>query len=125
MSKPTLYNKREPMPLFHDDDQIVLGGGDGIRWLKGDPLPPHFDGETFDPELDGKRLGAQQRVVMTYISDGKWYTLAELSLALGYPEASISARLRDCRKPRCGARTVERRRRGDPKRGLHEYRLVP
>lgn len=40
--------------------------------------------------------------------------------ATGAPEASASARLRDLRR---AGLTVERRRRGDPKAGLWEYRV--
>lgn len=88
------------------------------------PLPVSFDGETIDPSLDEQRLGRQQEAVRAFMERGGWHTLAELSAALGYPEASISARIRDLRKPRWGARTVERRRRGEPKSGLFEYRLL-
>jgi hypothetical protein len=53
--------------------------------------------------------------------DGRWYTLAAIAKALGYPEASISARLRDLRKPRFGAHTVNRRY---VERGLFEYQVI-
>jgi len=42
--------------------------------------------------------------------DGEWRTLGEISEATGHPEASVSARLRDFRKPRFGGHTVNRRR---------------
>ncbi len=55
---------------------------------------------------------------------GWWWTLREISQHTGDPEASISARLRDLRKARFGAHTVNRRRRGDPTKGVFEYQLL-
>ena len=80
-----------------------------------------FDGTTFDPALDGPRLVRQLAYVFAFMSDGTWRTLREIEEATGFPQASISARLRDLRKPKYGAHAIERRRRGV---GLHEYRLV-
>jgi hypothetical protein len=79
-----------------------------------------FDGETYDHERDSERLTKQARGVWLVISDRQWYTLAALEGRTGYPQASISARLRDFRKPRFGAHTIERRCMGG---GLFEYRL--
>jgi hypothetical protein len=81
-----------------------------------------FDGETFDRKRDGARLAAQLGRVRVALEDGEWHTLAELSVRTDAPEASVSARLRDLRKPRFGARTVERRYVGD---GEWEYRMLP
>jgi hypothetical protein len=53
---------------------------------------------------------------------GGWWTLPQLAAATGYPEASISARIRDLRKPKFGGHTVERRH---VSKGLWEYRLCP
>ena len=83
-----------------------------------------FDGKTFVEELDGERLGRQLSQVRALCLDGVWRTLREISLALEAPEASVSARLRDLRKPRFGEHEVMRRRRGDPRSGLHEYRVL-
>lgn len=85
---------------------------------------PHFDGATYEPEHDHERLGAQALRVWTIVSDGQWRTLAELETLTGDPQASISARLRDFRKPAFGGHAIERRRRGEAERGLFEYRLV-
>lgn len=84
----------------------------------------NFDGVTFVPELDGKRLGDQLVAVRTLMLDGLWRTLREISDEVGAPEASVSARLRDLRKPQFGKYSVERRRRGLPGNGLFEYRLI-
>jgi len=81
-----------------------------------------FDGAIYSEQRDGERLARQQRAVRAAMSDGRWHTLSELGAKLGYPEASVSARLRDLRKPKHGGHTVERRYAGS---GLWEYRLVP
>lgn len=88
----------------------------------------HFGGETFVEELDGGRLRSQLERVLRFMtwshetSDsqrGWWWTLREIADELGYPEASISARLRDLRKQ---GYPVERRRVAG-QRGLWEYRV--
>ncbi len=82
---------------------------------------PHFDGETYDPDRDHVRLSGQMLKVRNLMSDGEWRTLRHIANEVGAPEASVSARLRDLRKPRFGGYTVERVR---APRGLHFYRLV-
>lgn len=79
------------------------------------------DGATFDQERDGKRLATQHSKVFDCMRDGRWRSLAEIARETGYPEASISARLRDFRKPRFGSHGVDRRH---TRNGLHEYRLL-
>lgn len=83
-------------------------------------LEGHRDGETYDAGFDYERLNAQMRAVFDVMQDGKWRTLAEIAWATKAPEASISARLRDFRKPRFGGLTVERKRQG----GTFTYRLI-
>jgi hypothetical protein len=83
-----------------------------------EPLP-------FSAGLDGKRVATLLGRVRAYMLGNGWRSLGEIALALGRgSEAGISARLRDLRKeqPGCGLR-VEKRRRGDPARGLWEYRV--
>lgn len=82
---------------------------------------PHFDGETFDSELDKDRLSRQLDIVKEAMMDGKWHTLAELKTFTGFPEASISARLRDLRKPRFGMFTIDRKR---VSKGTFAYKLI-
>lgn len=90
-----------------------------------------FDGETYDPEHDEHRLANQLGRVWVALQSGRWLTLEEIQAATSAmredggsdSQASISARLRDLRKDRFGGYVVERQRRGDPKRGLFEYRL--
>ena len=92
--------------------------------LFGRELPaelPHHDGDTYEPARDKLRLNAQQRRVYEAMRDGRWRSLADVSEDTGDPEASVSARLRDLRKPKFGGFTVERRHVGG---GLHQYRLL-
>lgn len=90
------------------------------------PAPPErsFDGATYDADADFDRLGAQCRRVFELMKDGRWRTLDEIGDITGYQPQSVSARLRDFRKPRFGEHAVERRSRGVRQRGLFEYRLV-
>lgn len=82
-----------------------------------------FDGATFDKKQDGERLTRQWRAIKKFMSDGEWRTLSTIETKLGYPQASISARLRDLRKAKFGSHRVESRRVGTM-RGLYEYRLI-
>ena len=86
------------------------------------PESKEFDGKTFEPKKDGTRLRKQLDAVRDLMADGRWRTLGEIAEKLGYPEASISARLRDLRKVKFGGCTVERQRRHE--QGLFEYRTV-
>lgn len=79
------------------------------------------DGATFEHAADGKSFGAQHQAVFELMRDGKWRTLFEIEEALEFPQASISARLRDFRKPRFGAHEVSCRRRAG---GTFEYSLT-
>ena len=82
------------------------------------------DGQTYNPVLDKPRLNRQTREVYGLMADGRWRTLAEIERGTGYPQASISARLRDLRKEKFGGFCVERRSRHERERGLFEYRIV-
>lgn len=79
-------------------------------------------GVTFDAKRDGDRLNRQARAVYAILTDHRWHTLAELEAVTGYPQASISARIRDLRKPKFGGHTVSRSYLGE---GLWHYRLEP
>ncbi len=85
---------------------------------------PLFDGETITPALDTQRLAGLLERVHQALSNGAWWTLRELVTQCGGSEAGVSARIRDCRKRKFGGAIIERRRRGDPKVGLWEYRRV-
>lgn len=94
--------------------RIVAGDGDMSAVL------PCRDGATYQHQRDGKRLAAQHHRVLAAMRDNGWWTLSELHRATGDPEASISARLRDLRKPRFGGHVIEREY---VERGLFRYRL--
>lgn len=79
------------------------------------------DGETFDRKRDLSRLNTQARDVYDYMKHGQWRTLADISANTGHPEPSVSARLRDLRKPTLGGMTVERRYIAN---GLYHYRVL-
>jgi hypothetical protein len=80
------------------------------------------DGATFDAKRDAVRLNAQAQDVWDLMRDGKWRSLAVISRCTHHPQTSVSARLRDFRKPRFGGHTVERHYLS---LGLWVYRLVP
>lgn len=89
------------------------------------PLPvAPFDGDTFEPKHDQARLNRQLRIVYLLMCDQEWRTKEELSARSGEPSESIGSRLRDFRKEKFGGHMVERRRRGEPKLGVFEYRLL-
>ncbi len=69
-----------------------------------------FGGATFDAKRDGPRLNAQLEEVRQFMLShcDEWFTLEELEVALGYPQASISARLRDLRKLKFGGYEIAR-----------------
>lgn len=84
-----------------------------------------FGGVTYDEERDGPRLRPQLDAVRRRMSDGQWHTLAQLSRALASdgitaPQASVSARLRDLRKPQFGGYIIDREYVSD---GLWRYRM--
>ena len=81
-----------------------------------------FDGETFEPALDGRRLTSQLERVYRAMSDGRWHLLGEIAALVKGSEAGVSARIRDLRKPRLGGLIVERKR---VMGGVWAYRLVP
>lgn len=90
-------------------------------------LPPpsdgHRDGVTYEAPFDYTRLNRQARLVWDVMKDFQWRSLTEIAALTGQPEASISARLRDFRKPKYGHHEVQRRRIEGS--GLFRYRLAP
>lgn len=104
---------------------MARGGSGGLRRHREGGLVTQgelwFDGETYVHERDSDRLGAQLRRVREFMADGAWRTLEQIAVATNSPPASVSARLRDMRKPRFGGHLVERRY---LRRGLFEYRLT-
>jgi hypothetical protein len=81
-----------------------------------------FDGATYDHNRDSKRLSGLMLRVHDLMVDGKWRTLRTICNEINAnSEASVSARLRDLRKPRFGQYTVEREY---LEQGLWRYRVV-
>ena len=85
-----------------------------------------FAGSDFVEALDRKRLTGQIADIYGLMKDGVWRTLGEIEMAFEsrYGQASISAQLRNLRKPGFGSHVVLRRRRGEPGNGLFEYQLL-
>jgi hypothetical protein len=117
------YASARPVPTF--DPTQAFGGKvydkETRTWSQKDsdtpsqePVkPPHFDGETYDPPKDQKRLTRQLERVYELVKTGEWYTLAEIAAKTGDPEGSIGARLRDLRKEKFGAYDIRRKREGN------------
>lgn len=85
------------------------------------PVPPYFNGVTFDRERDGCRLAKQYLTVFSLMRDGQWRTLDQIALLTGAPTHSVSARLRDMRKKRHGSHIVLREYIA---KGIFRYRLI-
>lgn len=85
-----------------------------------------IDGDTFNPQLDAKRLATAQGRVYSLMRDGEWRTLRRIADLCECSEAGASARLRDFRKDKVaevfGAFNVERKRMASG--GTWLYRLV-
>jgi hypothetical protein len=93
-----------------------------------------FRGAAYEPKLDHTRLALQIERVRVHMLGVEWITLRELKLALEkkfapalFPESSLSAQLRNLRKPEYSYRLLKRRRAGapGPGAGIFEYRLLP
>ena len=81
-----------------------------------------FDGITIDDARDNGRLNKQLAAVRAVaLGTPGWFTLREMANMTGAPEASVSARLRDLRKPKFGGHNVERKY---LERGLWAYRVT-
>ena len=123
-----MSTQRSIFDFMDEDDAALAKYSDRPMIRKAPPvagclLP--FGGATFDPHDDGERMASLLDRVRALMDDGKWRTLREIVVACGGSEGGVSARLRDMRKAQFGGVEVERRRRGDPANGLHEYRVPP
>lgn len=69
-----------------------------------------------------KRFDTQSQILLHALraERGRWWTLRDLSRVTNICETSLSAQLRNLRKPKYGELTVERRRLNS---GENEYRL--
>ena len=85
-------------------------------------MPGSTYGPAYIEPLDGARLDKQRTTIYRYMLDRDWYTLAEISTSLGYPEGSVSAQIRHLRKPKFGGFQIETRRHPSGN-GSHLYQL--
>jgi hypothetical protein len=84
-------------------------------------LAAKFKGADFVAERDGVRLVGQILRVFDTMKAGGWWTTAGVAASTGDPETSVSAQMRNLRKPEFGGHTVERKYVGT---GLYRYRLL-
>lgn len=61
--------------------------------------------------------------VLKLMADSKWRTLAQIAKATSFPEASVSAQLREFRKPSIGFKVSKRMIQYRP-HIIYEYRLT-
>jgi hypothetical protein len=113
-----------PLPLFEVRNNPPSIPLPPLAALPSPDGPMKFDGGTYRPEADLPRLRGQVLRVFDLMKDGRWRTLEEIAAPAAASEASVSARLRDLRKPRFGGHEVQRRPRGAREAGLFEYRLL-
>ncbi len=90
------------------------------KWEISPCLGDLFDGVTFVKPRDGTRLQKQLESVRRLMQDGVWRTLGRIAADVGAPESSVSARLRNLRKPKFGGYLIERKYVAN---GLWQYRL--
>src|SRR5262245_54754043 len=85
------------------------------------PTPERaFGGASYAPARDYERMNGQLRRTYDAMEDGHWHSLNGLAASAGGTVASVSARVRDLRKRKYGARVVERKHIKD---GLFLYRM--
>jgi hypothetical protein len=96
-----------------------------------------FRGAAYEPQLDRARLSLQIERIRAWALARNWFTLREASESLErlypgtfFPEASLSAQVRNLEKPGAGplrCKKQKRRRAGvrGPGAGIFEYRLRP
>ncbi len=85
---------------------------------------PDFDGAVYDPKYDKARLTGQMLGIWNIMKDGVPRTLREIAFLTGYPEASISAQLRNFRKEKFGKHTLDKWHRGRKENGCWVYKLI-
>ena len=80
-----------------------------------------FTGADYCKKRDYKRLKLQLERIFYLMNKGKWRTLSEIGTLVNASTASVSAQLRNLRKPSFGGFTVERKH---IENGLYKYRLL-
>lgn len=79
------------------------------------------DRAAYDPEADKDRRRKQLGRVYSVLRDGLWHGLPELTERAGGLATSVSARIRDLRKPKFGGREIQARCFG---RNVWKYRMA-
>jgi len=82
----------------------------------------NFDGDDYNPDLDQKRLTGQICRIYREMISGKWLTVDEIAAATNDPQTSVSAQIRNLRKPAFGGHFIPKRRRVIS--GLYEFKLT-
>ena len=85
-------------------------------------ITPEFDGDDYVSRRDKPRLTLQIHQVRMYMENNDWLSVKQISDDLNFPEASVSAQIRNLRKEKFGNRIGERRYQGN---GLYEFKLMP
>lgn len=81
--------------------------------------PVRFDSGVRLEQADHVRLGAQIARVKAVLETGRWYTVPDLQDAIWErfrvrdPEPSLSAQIRNLKKPKHGGHEIERKREGN------------
>jgi hypothetical protein len=83
-----------------------------------------FDGDDEGADKD-PRLRTQLVRVYEAMCDGWYHTLPELATIANASEASVSARMRDLRKPRFGGFALKRKLSGNVSGPRYYYKLYP
>jgi predicted transcriptional regulator len=83
-----------------------------------------FNGADYVHHLDFNRLNTQMGRIFELMKDSQFRTLSEIEALTGYPQASISAQLRNLKKQKFGGHRLYKRRKGNLNIGLYEYQLI-
>jgi len=81
-----------------------------------------YHGPCYSPEHDRRRLSGQILRVFNAMISARWLSLREIAAITGDPEASVSAQIRHL--DNIHGIPHDKRRRGEPGRGLWEYQLL-
>ena len=118
-------------PFLKADDRLLGSCGDAFtvsQWTDGDDddFSPYEEAQfgavlPDDPKI--KKRASTQRIQLFYrMKGGSYWTLEELSSMTGIFVQSVSARLRDFRKPQYGGHTVVKKMLNE---GVWQYKLIP
>ena len=82
-----------------------------------------FDGDDYVDSRDRQRLKGQMQRVYNCLNDYRWWTVDDICRVTGDRNgASISAQIRNLRKPKFGAYIIEKEHK---RNGLYAFRMLP